>query len=267
MINILELISKEKAKGYSESNAESKVCQDIILLALSKSTLNRNVTIKGGVVMRSKTNNIRRATQDLDIDFIKYSLSNESIDKFIFKLNCIENLDINRVGGIEELSQQDYHGKRVFIQIKDKYDNVLNNKIDLGVHNHFEISQEEYCFDISLNDEGASLLINSNEQMFVEKLRSLLKFGPLSTRYKDIFDMCYLSKRVNTDILKVCLNIYIFEDQGMRENTIEDVIKRLKFTFKDKMYLRRLKTTDKNWLNEEIESVLNEIILLFTSLC
>ena len=62
MINILELISKEKAKGYSEANAESKVCQDIVLLALSKSTLNRNVTIKGGVVMRSKTNNIRRAT-------------------------------------------------------------------------------------------------------------------------------------------------------------------------------------------------------------
>ena len=31
-------------------------------------------------------------------------------------------------------------------------------------------------------------LINSKEQMFTEKLRSILKFGPLSTRYKDIFD-------------------------------------------------------------------------------
>ena len=30
-----------------------------------KSTLSRNVTIKGGVVMRSITNNIRRATQDM----------------------------------------------------------------------------------------------------------------------------------------------------------------------------------------------------------
>ena len=41
-------------------------------MALSKGTLNRNVTIKGGVVMRSKTGNVRRATQDLDIDFIRY---------------------------------------------------------------------------------------------------------------------------------------------------------------------------------------------------
>lgn len=45
MINILELVSKEKANGYSEANAELKVCQDIVLLALSRSTLNKNVTI------------------------------------------------------------------------------------------------------------------------------------------------------------------------------------------------------------------------------
>ena len=38
----------------------------------------------------------------------------------------------------------------------------LISKIDLGVHKKFEISQEEYCFDIAY-DEGASLLINSNE--------------------------------------------------------------------------------------------------------
>jgi hypothetical protein len=40
-----------------------------------------------------------------------------------------------------------------------------------------QIEQEEYCFDIAYDDEGASLLINSNEQMLSEKLWSLLKFG------------------------------------------------------------------------------------------
>ena len=39
--------------------------------------------------------------------------------------------------------------------------------------------------------------INSKEQMFTEKLRSLLKFGPNSTRYKDIFDMVYLSGKIS----------------------------------------------------------------------
>lgn len=37
------------------------------------------MTIKGSVVMRSITGNVRRATEDLDLDFIRYSLEDESI--------------------------------------------------------------------------------------------------------------------------------------------------------------------------------------------
>ena len=54
-----------------------------------------------------------------------------------------------------------------------------------------QIEQEEYCFDTTYDDEGASLLINSNEQMLSEKLRSLLKFGTFSTRFKDIYELCF----------------------------------------------------------------------------
>ena len=173
------------------------MCQDIVLKALSV----RNVTIKGGVVMRSKTNNVRRATQDLDIDFIKYSLADESIDVFISKLNCLDGIKISRLGKIEELKQQDYSGKQVFILIEDTEGNQVRSKIDLGVHNRFELEQEEYCFDIAYDDEGASLLINSDEQILAEKLRSLLKFGPFSTRYKDVYDMYYLKDFVNREKL------------------------------------------------------------------
>ena len=49
--------------------------------------------------------------QDVDLDFIRYSLGNDSIDAFVSKLNCIEGLTIKRVGKITELKQQDYHGK------------------------------------------------------------------------------------------------------------------------------------------------------------
>lgn len=54
-----------------------------------------------------------------------------------------------------------------------------------------QMEQEEYCFDITYDDEGASLLINSNEQMLSEKLRSLLNFGTFSTRFKDIYELCF----------------------------------------------------------------------------
>ena len=193
--------------GYETDDAEARVCQDIVLKAISKSVLSRNVTIKGGVVMRSITNNIRRATQDMDIDFVRYSLSDESVEKFIAKLNCIEGITITKVGKIEELSQQDYKGKRVNVHIKDIHGNLIESKIDLGVHKHMEIEQEEYCFDIAFDNEGASLLINTREQMFAEKLRSLLKFGTFSTRYKDIYDMYYQCGKMDEQRLFICLNI------------------------------------------------------------
>ena len=63
-MNLNEMIEAEIENGYGDTNAQAKVCQDIILKAISSSSLSRNVTIKGGVVMRSKTGNIRRATQD-----------------------------------------------------------------------------------------------------------------------------------------------------------------------------------------------------------
>ena len=119
-MNLSEMVMQMQTIGYEPDDARARVCQDIILKAISQSTLSRNVTIKGGVVMRSMTNNIRRATQDMDIDFIRYSLSDESIDYFLEKLNCLDGIQIKRVGKIEELSQQDYNGKRVYIHITDQ---------------------------------------------------------------------------------------------------------------------------------------------------
>lgn len=73
-MNLAELASEIRRDGYTEINAEARVCQDIVLKAIANSSLNRNVTIKGGVVMRSISGDSRRATQDMDFDFIRYSL-------------------------------------------------------------------------------------------------------------------------------------------------------------------------------------------------
>ena len=146
MIDIDAMIKKEIENGYGDTNAQAKVCQDLILKAIAKSSLNR-----------------------------------------------LEGLTFKRKGKIKELKQQDYHGKRVYIEITDSKGYSIENKMNLGVHNKLDIEQDEFCFDIAYDDEGASLLINSNEQMIAEKLKSLLRFGTLSSRYKDIFDIYYLS--------------------------------------------------------------------------
>ena len=45
-MNLNEMIEKEIENGYENDNARAKVCQDIILKAISESSLSRNVTIK-----------------------------------------------------------------------------------------------------------------------------------------------------------------------------------------------------------------------------
>lgn len=260
MIDINAMILKEIENGYGDVNAQAKVCQDLILKAIATSRFNRNVTIKGGVVMRSKTGNVRRATQDIDLDFIKYSLSDTSIEAFAKELNCLEGVTISRIGEIKELKHQDYHGKRIFIRIEDSNGYTIENKLDLGVHNKLDIEQEEFCFDIAYDDEGASLLVNTNEQMIAEKLRSLLRFGVLSSRYKDIFDIYYLSHHIDKNTMKKCLSVFILEDDVMRETDIAGVIKRISLIFKNKMYISNLRTRKDNWLNEDVDKVLTGIL-------
>lgn len=86
MINLLDEIEKVKAEGYNEANAEARICQDIILCGIANSSFKRNVTIKGGVVMRNLSKDARRATQDIDMDFLRYSISEDSIKQFINRI-------------------------------------------------------------------------------------------------------------------------------------------------------------------------------------
>lgn len=259
-MDIREQIQVLRREGYNQELAEAKLCQDIVLKAISDSSLNRNVTVKGGVVMRGITADVRRATQDLDIDFIRYSLSDEAIQAFLDKINTLDGLSIRQIGTPETLRQQDYQGKRVYVEISDKTGFRISSKIDLGVHNRLDIEQEEFCFDVCFSEDGASLLINSKEQMFTEKLRSLLRFGEFSTRYKDIFDMYYLSGLLDREKLRVCVEEYIFSDPIMRENSFDDICARVSRVFASRSYRANIASSKKNWLGVSIDEVLDQLL-------
>ena len=260
MINISELAEKVKQEGYSEENAEAKLCQDIVLYLVSKSRFSRNITIKGGVVMRSISNNTRRATQDLDMDLIRYPLTAGGIRSLIKELSGVDGIKIKIVGKIEDLKHQDYNGKRVYVDVEDTFGNYLSSKIDIGVHKYLSLEQIDYCFDIAASLDGVSLLINSPEQMLTEKLKSLLRFGALSTRFKDVYDIYYLFHHISSIKLLDCFKTLIFEDTNMREKNIDDILRRVSLTFKNDTYLQNLNTSNKNWLDVDNGIVLQFII-------
>lgn len=268
-MDLKEMRQRYINEGYDFLDASAKVCQDILLAKISKSALNRNITIKGGVVMHNISKDSRRATRDLDLDFIKYSLDDKSIKDFIEKLNYPKtDISINIIGKIEELSHQDYNGKRVYIEVKDRKHNEIETKLDIGVHKNFDIEQDEYCFDLNNINESVTLLINSKEQIFTEKLKSLLKFGFVSTRYKDIFDFYYLinNEYLSKDKLLKCIDIFIFSDETMKESNLEDIFNRLKRILHNKNYLKNLNTAKNNWLELPIEEVIKSVLDYFETL-
>lgn len=256
-MNLYDEMERIKSLGYNEQNAQSKLGQDIVLKALSDSGMAENVTIKGGVVMRSISDDVRRATQDLDLDFIRYSISDSSISKFVEKLNCIDGISLKLVGKIIELNHQDYRGKRINISIVDSEGTTISVKMDIGVHNDLSIEQEEYSFDVGFQDDAVSLLINSPAQMITEKLKSMIRFGSRNTRYKDVFDIYYLCKNVDMNLLKDCISKYIFLDETLQNVTnMDEVIARLDRMFSNTNYINALKSSDKNWLDISVDEVI-----------
>lgn len=262
-MDLEQLVETYSKNGYSVGAAKAKVFQDIILLKICNSSFKENVTIKGGVVMHTLSCSKRRATRDLDLDFIKYSLDDVSIISFVNKLSVLpDKIRVNIIGNIKPLHHQDYHGKRVMIELIDSNDYKLKSKIDIGVHKLLEIKQEEIYFNINANDYAVCLLANSCEQIFVEKVKALLIMGVRSTRYKDVFDIYFFIKenRLDKNVLLETLKVIVFSDESVRENDIDSVYLRLFQILNSKIYKRKLLDPKCNWLDVDIEYAINIIL-------
>lgn len=167
----------EREEGYSCLNATARVCQDVILSKLAASGMRDRVTVKGGVLMCALSGSGRRATQDIDLDFVRYPMTDASIRSFVSALsNLGDGVTVRIAGEIEELSQQDYKGRRVNLKVSDGR-STFDTKLDLGVHASAAMEQDELWFDVAHRQEGVCLLANSKEQVFAEKLKSLLRHG------------------------------------------------------------------------------------------
>lgn len=136
------------------------------------------------------------------------------------------------------------------------------------MYKNFDIKQDEYCFNLEAINESAILVINSKEQIICEKLKSLLRFGIRTTRYKDIFDIYYLINNtiINKDDLLNIINILIIEDTTMRESNIEDIIKNLDTTLNNNIFKHSLSDARNNWLDISVEEVIDNVMEYFKSI-
>ena len=254
------------AEGYTDDTAYAKIAHDIVLKAVRDSGFHDNLTVKGGVVMSSLTDVVRRATMDMDLDFLSYPLANAAIRRFVSGMNRVAPCKIRVVGKIETLQQQEYKGKRIHLSLTDETGLSIETKIDFGVHTRLDVEQSDRSFKVVVDDSKVSLLVNPNEQILVEKLKSLLRFGSATTRFKDIFDIYYLSRRVRRTALKKLIKAYIFDDVKMRENGVPDILRRLGRIFGNKAFMRSLSNPTSAWLDVPAEEATADIVAFISSL-
>ena len=252
--------------GLDFENATARTCRDVVLSLISASRMADHVTVKGGVVMQQISGDRRRATRDLDLDFVRYPMTEEGIQDFIRALcppDAAVMLDI--VGPIEELKHQDYHGKRVHLRITDEAGASMETKLDLGVHDKLPLEQRELFFDSALQDDGVALMANSKEQICAEKLRSLMRIGAASTRFKDVFDVYYLICRdgIDADAFDVAMRLLVYDADDMRESNAADARARLGRVLNDRRFRRNLSNARNNWLGANVDKVVAGILDYF----
>ncbi len=252
--------------GLDFQNATARTCRDVILTLIAASRMADHVTVKGGVVMQQISGDKRRATRDIDLDFVRYPMTDGGIRGFIRAL-CPQDADVRLevVGPIEELKHQDYHGKRVRLRITDSAGGSMETKLDLGVHDKLPLEQEELWFDTALQDEGIALMANSKEQVCAEKLRSLMRIGVASTRFKDVFDVYYLLCRegVDAEALDQAMHVLVYDAADMRERSPREARDRLSRILNDRRFRRNLSNARNNWLGANVDKVVSGILRHF----
>lgn len=261
MLTLKEQVDALRAQGYSAVLAQARVVHDAVMLAIERSGFKSNGTIKGGVVMSALTKDLRRATMDMDIDFIHHPISEAGVRRFVSRMNrAVPEFEIAIRGQIVDLKHEDYRGKRIFLTVRDEsIPRGMRTKMDIGVHTHETIKQVDVRFEMASGAGTAELQANSKEQIFAEKLLSLLRHGVVSNRPKDIFDLCYLSGKVSVPKLRIYVAELIYGNKRCRANNKDDVLKALDITFSTRAFLRRLNNSKANWLQTDPVQALQAI--------
>lgn len=261
MKTIKEQIDAHLAAGCRSDTAKAKVAHDIVLLAIQRCGFKANSTVKGGVVMSSLTGDVRRATMDMDIDFIRYSLSDTAVMRFVRRMSkAMPEVEMKMVGMPVELKHEDYRGKRIYLSIKD--DSVargIRTKVDIGVHANDKLEQVDFAFPTGSGEGSVELQANSLEQMFSEKLLSLLRHGASANRPKDIFDMYYLADRLDLERLRAFVALMIYGNPKCRVNNHADMMKLVRLIFGLKTFAVKLTRVRSNWLQMTPNVVLESL--------
>ena len=129
--------------GLDFQSATARTCRDVVLTLISASRMAAHVTVKGGVVMQQISGDRRRATSDLDLDFVLYPMTDEAIHRFI-RVLCPADADDMRenspAAAHARLSRvlNDRRFRRNLSNARNNWLGANVDKVVSGILRHFE---------------------------------------------------------------------------------------------------------------------------------
>ncbi len=256
------LFQRTFQEGDNPERVKQKVCQDIFLSKLTDvDFLASKVVFKGGIVMYELTNGKRGYTKDIDLDFIRYPVSEEGINDFMKEINSSSrfgNIAIS-IRDTEVLNHKNYHGRRVHLDFIDSSKTVYRLAIDIGVHTDKVVHPIMRPYEVRFGVDPVMILIDSNELSIVEKLSTFALYGTNNVRFRDLFDAYWRLKFLDYDVdalLKIFDEKLVFSGYFKTRALALNVIMK---TLRDKLYLTELKK-ESNWTGEKVETICQYII-------
>mgnify|MGYP003290598888 CR=1 FL=1 len=101
-----------------------------------------------------------------------------------------------------------------------------------------------------------------------EKIKSLLKFGITSTRYKDVFDIYYLININTFNKIRFInyLDKFILNDNSIDENNLFEISNSIYNILSNNRFKSMLNSSKNNWTELPIEIVITSIVEFLSSL-
>ena len=104
-------------------------------------------------------------------------------------------------------------------------------------------------------------MVNPCEQIAAEKLLSLARFGALSTRFKDIYDLYFFINNNMLSINKTRTILEMFLKESKRKpNNITDLINSISDTMENNVFTNEASKPTYQWIDADFEIVKKTIM-------
>jgi predicted nucleotidyltransferase component of viral defense system len=195
-------------------------CLERLLDRIAVSRFRDHFVIKGGFLIASILGIGTRSTMDIDATVKGFSVSYENVES-VFKEIC--DIDIAdqltfSFDRIEEIREKDnYLGLRVFVECRYGKINVPLT-VDLTTGDTIIPQEIEYIYKCVFDNKVIPILAYPLENVFAEKLDTIISRGVANTRTRDFYDVYTLyalkKEEVNFETLRIAL-----EATSRRRNT------------------------------------------------